>query len=357
MAPRRSTLKFARALSGSLLAATLLVSLPSWAEGVSVADATSAQHKSADKKLAEGRKLFKAGKFEAAIAAFEAAHEIVANPEARLMKARAHQNLGELVKARAAYAAAIAEGEPAVQHNEKYRDTLQSARKELKELEGVLARVTINLRHAPSGTKVEIDGEPLDTSKLGEPILLPPGAVEVTATSPDGREVKSRKLTLTAGQDAKVDLAFTRDDADDVPPSIVEEGVEAPPPDEPAPAPSSGSGKRTAAFIAGGVGVAGLATFAVFGAMSNSKYNSLDKACTGSVCPANRQDDIDAGKRDQLLANIGLVVGAVGVGASATLFLLASGDSSSSTKDKDTSSTSVELGIGFGSILVRGRFQ
>jgi hypothetical protein len=356
MAPRWSGLKFSRALSASLLAATLLVALPSRAGGVSVADATSTQHKAAEKKLAEGRKLFKAGKFEEAIAAFEAAHEIVANPEARLMAARAHQNLGELVKARADYTAAIEEGEPAVQHNGKYRETLQAARKELKELEGVLARVTIQLRHAPSGTKVEIDGEPLDTSKLGEPMLLPPGAIEVVATSPDGREVKSRKLTLTAGQDAKVDLAFTRDDKDDVAPTIVEEGLETPPPDEPAPAPSSGgSGKRTAAFIAGGVGVAGLATFAVFGAMSNSKYNSLDKACTGSVCPANRQDDIDEGKRDQMLANIGLVVGAVGVGASATLFLLASG---SSSKDaKDAGSANVELGIGFGSVVVRGRFQ
>ena len=346
---------FARVLFTPLVAATLLISLPTRAAGVSVADATSTQHKSADKKLAEGKKLFKAGQFEKAIEAFEVAHEIVANPEAYLMTARAHQNLGELVKARADYMAAIEEGEPAVQHNGKYRDTLQAARKELKELEGVLARITITLHHAPSGAKVAIDGEPLDSSRLGEPILLPPGAVEVTATSPDGREVRSRKLTLTAGQDAKVDLAFTRDDADDVPPTIVEEGAEAPPPTEAAPAPSSGGGKRTAAFIAGGVGVAGLATFAVFGAMSNSKYNSLDKACTGSVCPPNRQDDIDAGKRDQMLANIALAVGAVGVGASATLFLLASGDSKADAKD--TSSASVKLGIGFGSIHVRGRFQ
>jgi hypothetical protein len=355
MMPRRSDSKFARALSVALFAVTVLVALPSRADGVSVADATSAQHKSADKKLAEGRKLFKAGKFEEAISAFEAAHEIVANPEARLMAARAHQNLGELVKARADYKRAIAEGEPAVQHNGKYRDSLQSAQKELKELEGVLARLTINLRHAPSGTSVAIDGEPVNSSQLGEPMLLPPGAIEVVATSPDGREVKSRKLTLTAGQDAKVDLAFTRDDAQDVPPTIAEEGVETPPPAEPAPASSSGSGKRTAAFIAGGVGVAGLATFAVFGVMSNSKYNSLDKACASSVCPADRQDDIDAGKRDQLLANIALAVGAVGVGASATLFLLASGDSKKDVQD--TSSASVELGIGFGSIMVRGRFQ
>lgn len=337
-----------------LVVAALLVSPPSRAEGVSVSDATSAQRKSADKKLAEGQKLFKAGKLEEAVAAFEAAHEIVANPEARLMIARAHQNLGELVKAHADYLAAVAEGERAAQHNDKYRDTLQSARKELKELEGVLARVTINLRHAPSGTKVVIDGEPLDTSELGTSKLLAPGAIEIIATAPDGREV-SRKLTLTAGQDAKIDLAFTRDGNEPVAPTIVEEGAETPPPTEPASAPSSGKGKRTAAFIAGGAGIAGLATFGVFGALSNSKYNSLDKACASSLCPPDRQSDIDAGKRYQTLANIGLAVGVVGVGASAVLFVLGSGDSNAAAKD--AGSARLQLGIGVGSILVRGRFQ
>jgi hypothetical protein len=352
--PQRSDSKFVRALFAPVIAVTLLVSLPSRAEGVSVVDATSAQHKSADKKLAEGHKLFKAGKLELAIAAFEAAHEIVANPEARLMTARAHQNLGELVKAHADYAAAVAEGEPAAQHNAKYRDTLQSARKELKELEGVLARITINLRHAPSGTSVVIDGEPLDTAKLGESMLLAPGTVEVIATAPDGREV-SRKLTLTAGQDAKVDLAFTRDSSDAATPPIVEEGVETPPPAEPAGQASSGNGKRTAAFIAGGVGLAGLASFGVLGAMSNAKYNSLEKACAGSVCTPDHQSDIDKGKRYQTLANVGLVVGAVGLGASAALFVFSSG--SSNQDAKDTSSARVQLGVGIGSVLVRGRFQ
>ena len=41
------------------------------------------------------------------------------------------------------------------------------------------------------------------------------------------------------------------------------------------PPPSSGGKNYTPAFIAGGVGLAGFATFAVFGVLSNSKFDAL----------------------------------------------------------------------------------
>ena len=351
--PARIRSKITQPLFTPLLVATLLAAATSHAQGVSVNQASAAQQKSADKKLAEGQALFRAGKLDKAAVAFEEAHRIVENPEAELMLARTHQNLGDLVKAHAEYAASIAEAEAALPKHEKYRKTLQAARKELQELDGVLARLTVNLRHAPAGTTVVIDGEPVPAEKLGQPLLLPPGSIQIVATAPDGSE-KSRRLTLSAGQDEKVDLAFVRDVVAGSPPSVEERVSSEPEPEaKPSDKPAAGGGKQTAAFIAGGVGVAGLAMFGVFGAMSNSKYNELNEACAGGRCPPNRQSDIDAGKRDQTLANVGLAVGLVGVGTSAALFLFAG----SSSQQKEQQGARLSLGFGFGSINLRGRFE
>jgi hypothetical protein len=335
-----------------LLVPALLVSLwtaPVIAEGPPLGVATPAQQKDFKKKFGQAQKLFKAGKFDEAIRAFEQAYDAVADPEARLMIARAQQNLGQLPKAHAEYVTAIAELESAVQQGDKYRDLLEAAKKEFKELEGVVAWLTIKLIHAPEGTTVTIEGEPVDAAKLGEPLLLQPGLVNVVATTPDGREA-SRQLTLNAGQSSKVDLAFVRDDE-----PIVEEGVEKEdeqPAEASASASSSGGGTRTMAYVAGGVGIAGLATFGIFGVLANNKFNKLEDNCTNDICNPKSQDDIDNGKTFQTVANVGLVVGVIGLGTSAGLFLF--GGSGSSDEKREEAAVNVDMGLS--SIKVRGRF-
>jgi tetratricopeptide (TPR) repeat protein len=343
--------KFTRLLFWLALVGSFVLVRPCHAAGVAPAEASVAQRKSADRKLAEGKKLLKAGKVDQALVAFEAAHDTVAQPEAALMIARAQQSMGELVKAHAAYTRAVAEAEAALGSDEKQREVLQAAKRELVDLEGVLARLTIKLRYAPDGTNVTIDGEALGTRQLGEPILVPPGQIKVVAQSPDGREA-SRQVTLTAGQDAKVELAFVRDDAgQDAPVAEPQSETVVAAPSDPEASPSSpGSGKRTAAFIAGGVGVAGLATFGVLGTMSNSKYSELEEACPNAQCSSDEQANIDEGKLYQTLANIGLVVGVVGLGTSAALFLMGG-------PRQPEQAARVQLRVGLRSIELRGSFQ
>jgi hypothetical protein len=74
--------------------------------------------------------------------------------------------------------------------------------------------------------------------------------------------------------------------------------------------------------VAGGIGAAGLLTFAIAGIAANSTYNDLDAACRGGPCPASNQSEISRGKTEQTIANVGLVVGGVGLAAGATLFIL-----------------------------------
>ncbi len=342
---QRTVTACSRITLSALLALSLCVAHPAWAASSSPLDATPAQRKSFDKKLAEANKLFKAGKFDKALAAFREAHDLVASPEARLMAARCQQNLGELLAAHTEFNAAFEEAQALSQQNDKYRKVMEDAERELKELEGVLAKLTIKLIHAPAGTTVTLEGETIGAEKLGTPIMLAPGPVTVIATDTDGREV-SRQITLNAGDDSKVDLAFSRQSSaqDDFDSSEPE-------PDQPA-SESSGGGSNTLAFVAGGVGLAGLGVFGVFGAMSNSTYNELEDSCADNRCPASKSEDIDSGKRDQTIANVGLAVGIVGIGTSAALFIFGG---KSSEKPKEAASA--ELRLGLGSVQLRGRFQ
>ena len=109
-----------------------------------------------------------------------------------------------------------------------------------------------------------------------------------------------------------------------------------------------GLDKRTWAYIAGGVGAAGIVTFGVFGAMNRSKFNSLEDDCPNSVCLTDRSDDIDAGKRYQTIANVGLVVGVVGLGTGTVLYLL--------SDDKGREQPTTQVGVGPGSVTLQGTF-
>jgi hypothetical protein len=93
----------------------------------------------------------------------------------------------------------------------------------------------------------------------------------------------------------------------------------------------SAGGLRTAAYVAGGVGLVGLTTFAIFGALEKSSYNDLQDACHGGPCPPEKADDISTGRSRQTIANVGLVAGLVGAAAGAVLFVVSMPSSKSPT--------------------------
>jgi hypothetical protein len=313
---------------------------------VKVAAASAAQKRDAEKKLAEGTKLFEKGKFDEAIARFRASHDSVADPKASLMIANALRNTGDLLTARTEYQRARAEAEEAIGTDEKYRSTLSKVRENMDELEGVLGRLSIKLFHAPEGTEVTVDGVVVPVTQLGEPVFVAPGSVTVEAIAPDGT-VARRVVSVNAGQSAGVELPFSRHEA---PQALASKEPEARP-EEPAP-PSSGGGRdHTLAFVAGGVGIAGIATFAVFGVLANSKLDELESSCPGGHCTPDHDDDITAGKRFQTIANVGLGVGIAGAVTSAALFVFGGG-----SDEAPKQSATARVGIGIGSIQVRGSF-
>jgi hypothetical protein len=121
---------------------------------VKVADASPAQKRDAERKFAEGQKLFEKGKFDEAMARFRASHDRVADPKASLMIATALRNTGDLLTARAEYKKARAEAEHAVKTDESYGSTLTKIRENSWSMHrrGLKSPSTASPRQSPSSS-------------------------------------------------------------------------------------------------------------------------------------------------------------------------------------------------------------
>src|SRR5207247_2543990 len=60
----------------------------------------------------------------------------------------------------------------------------------------------------------------------------------------------------------------------------------------------------------------------VAGSMNRSTYDKVQQECSGGACSEEGMRDVDAGRTQQALANVGFVVGCVGVAAFATLLIV-----------------------------------
>ncbi len=319
------------------------VTVSAWADGVPVHSASREQLRAAQKTFLAGDELFDAGRYDEAISAYRASHEIVASPNSSLQIARSFREVGRIEKAYRAFEKTVSIGRDAVARDkEKYTPTLKVAEKEFAELKAKVALLSIELEEPPRGTELSVGERRLQPKDLANPLVLEPGAYEVVVNAP-GQRTKSQRIELAAGSERSIGFNLRPEEA----PAPARPKTQKTQP-APEPPPEGGSALRPYAYIAGGVGVVGVAAFAVFGLMHNSKFNDLDDSCPQGRCTPDRQSDIDDGKRYQTFANIGLAVGIVGLAAGTTLFVL-SGDGSESV-------ATAKVRVGPGSVQVAGRF-
>jgi hypothetical protein len=329
-------------------AALLLLSVPAWGAGATVNDATPDQLKAAQKTFEVANDLFDAGRYEEAITAFRASYDIVASPNSRLMVARSLRELGRLDEAYQEFEASLADAKAAAAKDaKKYTKTVAAVEAEIATLRQRVAIVRLELTHAPSGTTVKAGDRTIEGAALGRPLLFAPGEIVISARGPGG-ETAEQKVQLVGGTEQTVRLDLSG--GPQPPPAAAPAAQGGPPPAE-ASVGTDGGGPplRTLGLVAGGIGVLGLATFAVFGSLNNSKFDDLESSCQADgTCATEKQDDIDTGRTYQTVANIGLVVGAVGVAAGATLFVLGS--------SSERAARPVHVAVGPGRIAIGGRF-
>jgi hypothetical protein len=149
----------------------------------------------------------------------------------------------------------------------------------------------------------------------------------LTALARSAVPIVTRPFTFTLGQRSEPLEALALPKVPPAAPIAAGEKTAATPP----PSTDDGSGLRTAGFVAGGVGLAGLALFAIAGLGAKSAYDKLQTDCGHTPCTDEaHRSDIEGGRMMQTAANVGLAAGLVGIGVGATLLVL--GNQSSAEK-------------------------
>jgi hypothetical protein len=264
----------------------------------------------------EGTAHFQAKRYAEALAAFERSYSFAASPNTELLIARCYRELGRRAEAATAFEHAEKEARRRAASGEtKYVQTADAAAAEGAQVRARLGTVKVHVAH-PDGATVTIDGRPLAVSPEGDATILhDPGSATVVVKDAAGAQQR-QTVTVLAGSSVQMDFSGEANTA--TPP------VKPPPPPPPPPEPRSANNWAVPAAIASGtVTLAGLGMFVGFGLSSKATYDDLAKRCGPSSCgPADRAD-ADSGRRQQTVANVGLVIGAVGLVATTAFVVIA----------------------------------
>ena len=217
----------------------------------------------------------------------------------------------------------------------------------LDDLEKAQPSLVFDVKDARGGdvidVRVSVDGRPLVDHLDGSPLNVDPGAHAFTFE--------------VAGQPPVVDKVLVREGETGRHERVLFEALNKPPPDATAsvttpvspPPPSSegsssplagsssssGGGRRTAGIVVAGVGVAGLATGAVFTLLANSAWSNAKQACGGnpSACTdvASGTSYHNTAATDATVATVGFIAGGALLAAGGVLFFTAKRDGNAAT--------------------------
>jgi hypothetical protein len=336
----------------SALLAGSLVAGDARAAGVPIAEATDEQKAAAGEAYRKGGTHFDAGRTEEALAAFRASYGIVASPNTHFSILQALTDLGRYVEAYAECPSLIEEAEDAATVHKKYAETATLAQGTCDGLRAQIGLLTVNVM-AVSGVTLKVADREIPKEDWGKPLPVMPGKVAVVLTTEAGASA-TREVELKPGARETVTVSPAEAVAPapkPVPAQTPAPAPLAPEPVEPAPEPDTAGGFpfMTASLVSYGVGAAGAVMFAVFGGLTLSEKSTLEDQCPGGSCSPQQSGDADSGRSYQTVANVGLVVGAVGV-AAGTGFLIGH------MLNDDDSPGDTDVAIGPGSIMVRGSF-
>lgn len=273
------------------------------------ADATS--HERAAALFEEGGKLLEGGHCDAAIPKLRESLEAESSVGARLALSACYEatdpaNAWRILKEAASVAAA--------NHDDRLAATEARAATLEKSLPRFAVTVPTTLLDEPA-FELRMDGKVLDKFLLrGGVIVAPAGAHQLEATAPmrhwsasvvaDAKAPGQARVVMEAdGCAARVDYTL--------------------PPPEPA-----GSSRRMLGLTLGGVGVAGLATGAVFGVIALNKRNEIQSACGGNLgscaAPAGSLDlDRQSERTTATVSTVAFIGGALALVGGGVLYFTA----------------------------------
>jgi len=267
----------------------------------------------------------KANKFETACPAIEESYRLDPRPGTLFALAECEAKRGRVATAVTRYGdylSVFSRLPPDQQAKQKGRDKIASDKK--AELSPSVPEVTLTLPpDAPRGTVVKRDDAVLSEAAMGVPLPIDPGEHVMTTQAPGG-DLTETKVTIQKGEKKQLMLKVK------AAPSTVSTGsptsspsASAAPTSTAPPPGAGGSGRRTAGFVVGGVGVAGLVVGGVMGGLALGKKAVVKDNCMGVFCNHAGKEAADAGKRFALVSTVGFGVGLAGVVTSIVLIATA----------------------------------
>lgn len=203
------------------------------------------------------------------------------------------------------------------EQRQRHADRAGVARKQLETLRPRVPVVTLVLdANAPEGTTIELDGVALRRASLGVATPMDPGEHVVVTQAPKGSE-RVLKFEVRSGERKQIELtvdAVQRTAMPSQPSANLSERVQKTSPKR---------ATHTWAYVAGGVGIAGLATGAIAGVMSLKQKQIVDDNCVGSACNAKGIDAANTGRSLATASTIGFGVGLAGTATAVVLWLTA----------------------------------
>jgi hypothetical protein len=294
-----------------------------------------------------GSDLYLARKYQEAIDALQASYTLLPSPNSGLLVARCFRALNKPVEAVEMYLTVEADARRRVADGEtKYGKTAAAATVEGAEVRAGLGSIKVRIDSKTSGATLLVDGSPwaVDSDGIANVWHLP-GEARVTFQKP-GAADQIQVVTVPAGGEVHMEFGGPTEPA--LPPPSTSPLATNPVAVVVTPPPQTTAGSswaKPAAWVAGVTTLAGFGVFAGFGIASKLEYNDLQGQCPCLHPTTSQTDEANTGKRNQLIANIGVIAGSAAAAATLTFVIIAASSSSSSGAPAQNGAK-VTLGLG-----------
>lgn len=211
---------------------------------------------------------------------------------------------------------------PDEQKEEAAHEEQATARREA--LVKVLPKITLKLPEgAPPGTKVtrtSRDGVQVPLA-LNLPLVVDPGEVVLRVQAPGRRDVDLR-VVVKQGEQKTVEVPMPPADKSTDRVARVGKPLEPVPSYLPA-LEGDSQGQRIGAYVAAGVGVAGIAVGAIAGAYTWGQKGIIEDSCRGKLCSPKGEEAKDTAATYGTVSTVTFVVGGVALATGVVLYLTA----------------------------------
>ena len=295
-----------------------------------------------------------AGHFETACPLLEESQRLDPKAGTLFTLADCHAQWGKIASALVEYRSYMRQvDEMAHEKRGKHESRYEKAKAKVAEIEPLVPELVLVLpSNVPLGTKVIRDGNEVSKPSLGIGVPVDPGVHEIVVEVP-GREAVKTTVTIQKGEKARVELMLPADKA-----APIIEGTKEPPAVEKQERVSTrASGGKTGIYVAGGIGVVGLAVGAITGGMAMSKAGFIEEHCPNKKClDLEGKEAVGDAQTLAMVSTIGFGVGIAGAATATILALLSGGSDEKKRQARGVQATVMGIDTRGAMLGVKGAF-